>query len=177
LAFVFVGMTLATLDWSRMRTYTLTFGIGLGFIALGYLVRFVGRSALPDEWMWTASTDPGAFQRQSPFGLGMPAYVIAGIGTSITAIALFAGLAFRFPRFLPVRVLARAGRVTFSLYILHGLIPWALVVFKAEKQRHGLVESMAIALLAWFAAISIGALWQKYLHIGPMEWLLRKFGA
>jgi uncharacterized protein len=176
LAFVLVGMCLATLNWTNMRTYYLVGVLGLGFIGLGYLVRYVGRQVLHDEWMWTASIDPGAFQRKSPFGLGMPAYVLAGIGSSITAIALFAGFAFRFPRFLPVRVLARAGRVTFSLYILHGLIPWALMAFDVDKRSHGLVESLVIAFVAWFAAVSVGAIWQKYLHIGPMEWLLRKFG-
>jgi uncharacterized protein len=176
LAFVFVGMSLAMLNWTHMRTYYLVGMIGLSFIGLGYLVRYLGRKALSDEWMWTASIDPGAFQRKSPFGLGMPAYVVAGIGSSVTAIALFAGFAFRFPRFLPVRVLARAGRVTFSLYILHGLIPWALTAFDVDKRSHGLVESMVIAFAGWVVAISAGAVWQKYLHIGPMEWLLRKFG-
>lgn len=176
LAFVLVGMSLATLDWTNMRTYYRVSAVGFGFVGLGYLVRFLGRRVVSDEWKWAASIDPGAFQRQSPFGLGMPAYVIAAIGSSIAAIALFAGFAFRFPRFLPFRVLARAGRVTFSLYILHGLIPWALMAVDIEQRSHGLVESMVIALVAWFGAVCVGAIWQKYLHIGPMEWLLRKFG-
>jgi uncharacterized protein len=176
LAFVFVGMSLSTLNWNRMRTYYLTGVIGLAFIGLGYLIRYVGRLVLSEDWKWVASIDPGAFQNRSPFGLGMPAYVLAAVGTSVTAIALFAGIAFRFPRFLPVRMLARAGRLTFSLYILHGLIPWGLMAFDVDQRSHGLVESIVIALAAWFVAIVTGAVWQKYLHIGPMEWLLRKFG-
>jgi uncharacterized protein len=176
LAFVFVGMSLTTLNWNRMRTYYLVFATGLAFSALGYLVQFVGKRALSDEWAWAASVDPGAFRRTPPFGLGMPAYVLAAIGSSIAAISLIAGFAFRFPHFLPVRVLARAGRVTFSLYILHGLIPWFLIALDVDKQRHGLVESMVIALAGWLVAIIVGAFWQKYLRIGPMEWLLRKFG-
>jgi uncharacterized membrane protein YeiB len=35
---------------------------------------------------------------------------------------------------------------------------------------------MVIALAAWLFAVAVGAFWQKYLRIGPMEWLLRKFG-
>lgn len=176
LAFVLIGMTLATLDWNSMHTYVRVFVVGVTFIAVGYTTQYLGKKVLSEEWRWAASVDPGAFRRTPPFGLGMPAYVFAGVGSSIAAIALVAGLAFRFPRFLPFRVLARAGRITFSLYILHGLLPWFLVTIGVEHQRHGLVGSVLIAAVTWCVAVVLGALWQKRFTIGPLEWLLRKFG-
>lgn len=176
MAFVLVGMTLATLDWTTMRTYVRVAAIGVAFVVAGYAVQFLGKKLLTEEWRWMASVDPGAFRRSPPFGLGMPAYVLAGIGSSIAVISLSAGLAFRFPRSAPARLLARAGRITFSLYILHGMIPWLLVAFGLEDQRQGLVASAVIAVLSWCAAIVVGAMWQKRFAIGPLEWLLRKFG-
>ena len=176
LAFVLVGMTLATFNWNALRTYYLTFGVGVALVASGYALQFIGKNVLSEQWRWAASVDPGPFRRTPPFGLGMPAYVVAAVGSSIAVIALVAGFAFRFPRFLPFRVLARAGRVTFSLYILHGLIPWLLVALDVDGQRHGLVPSVLIGCVSWFVAVVAGALWQRRFTIGPLEWVLRKFG-
>ena len=174
LTFVFVGMALAKLDLQSRRTrLNLMFG-GAGLVVVGYAMRFVGQTVLADRWDWAASTSPGGFGRVSPFGGGMPAYVVSTVGSSVFFLVGVLWVAERFGASLPARVLARAGKVTFTIYVAHGVIPWFLISQGWIGQDFGLLRSMGIAFGSWFVAILAGAAMHKAFGTGPLEWLLRQ---
>ncbi len=187
MAFVFVGMALTHVlilepqasapgelapPLARRRLTLMT--IGALLLVSGYSIQTIGYRWLPDRWHWAASVESGGFGRTSPFGLGMPAYVFATCGSSILGIVLISWIASRFPNFLPIRVLARGGQMTFTIYLLHGLIPWALVHYEVITPDFGLVWAIATAAGSWAAAVVIMAGFHKWRGIGPMEWLLRR---
>ena len=181
LTFVIVGMLLAR--WlvpegvdhvsNRGRLRIVLGGVVLA--GAGFAFAMIANVVVTDRWAWVASLDPVSLAG-SPFGLGMPAYVLSVAGTAVVAITLISWLARRWEGLLPVRVLARAGRVTFTIYVLHGLVPWALTVHGIVGQGHGLYASLAIAFGAWSCAVTVGALYQRWRRIGPLEWLLRRIG-
>ncbi len=186
LAFVLAGMVLARVlvrdqdsfgvPQRRLRLLRLqVVGCGLGLMATGFGFAMVANSLVTSRWRWISSLDPvggGA----SPFGLAMPAYVFSAMGSSIISITVITWIAQKTATWLPTRVLARAGRVTFSLYVLHGLIPWVLTVHGIVKPDFTLYQSLGIAIGGWALAVVLGALYQRWRGIGPMEWLLRKIG-
>lgn len=174
MTFVFVGMAIAKLELRSRRLRVILMISGIGGLAAGYAMRFVGQAALSAKWDWVASTEPGGFGRISPFGGGMPAYVVSTVGSSVFFLIGTMWLAERFASVLPIRILARAGKVTFSLYVAHGVIPWLIVSQGWVGQDFGLVRSLAIALASWALAVMFGAAMQRVFGTGPLEWLLRK---
>jgi uncharacterized membrane protein YeiB len=147
---------------------------GASLVAVGYAMRLVGRTFLADRWDWAASTSPGGFGRVSPFGGGMPAYVVSTVGSSVLFLVGVLWVAERFGASLPARVLARAGKVTFTIYVAHGVIPWFLTSQGWVGQNFGLQRSLGIAFGSWFVAILAGAAMHKAFGTGPLEWLLRQ---
>jgi uncharacterized protein len=183
MSFVFVGMLLAKVlivdpgaqgPSARLRIKIIA--IGLGLLVAGYALQTLGDHALRPRWKWVGSVQPGGFGPIAPFGLAMPAYVLATCGSSIVAIAGLSWLARRWAGWLPVRVLARAGQMTFTIYLLHGVIPWFLIEYKHVGQNFGLVRSLAIAVGGWGLAVTVAAGYHRWRGIGPMEWLLRRIG-
>ena len=75
-----------------------------------------------------------------------------------------------------VRVLADAGTVTLSIYLLHALIPAALFRWLYHDQQVGVGWALIIALSSWTSAMVIGALWVRRVGAGPAERLLRAIG-
>ena len=150
-------------------------GVGLGIMGCGFAFAMVANSVVTDRWRWIASLDPVA-SFGPPFGLAMPAYFLSTLGSSVIAITVISWVARRTARWLPVRVLTRAGRVTFSLYVLHGLIPWALTVHGIVGTNLSLYQALGVAFGSWSLAVVVGALYLRWRGIGPMEWLLRKIG-
>jgi uncharacterized protein len=174
LSFVFVGMAIAKLNLSSRRVRLIIIVVGMvGFVG-GYVVGFIGQTLLPDKWDWVAATQPGGFGRVSPFGGGMPAYVLSTAGSSAVLLVSTYWLAERFAGALPIRVLARAGKVTFTIYVAHGVLPWALTSKQWVGQDFGLVGSIAIAAASWAVSMIVGALMHRRFGIGPLEWLLRQ---
>jgi uncharacterized protein len=176
LSFVLIGMSIAKLDLTGAAVKLKLLGVGAVSLAAGYGLRYVGESVLVERWKWIASTEAGGFGRTSPFGKGMPAYVISTVGSSLLILVSVLWIAQRFPRALPIRVLARAGKVTFTIYMSHGVIAWLLVDRHWVGQNFGFMRSLGIALGSWATAVVIGAFIHRTFGTGPLEWLLRQIG-
>ncbi len=183
LTFVIIGMLLAkvlVLDQpngqASARLRVTLMGGAAAMVVFGYGLGFVGRGLLPQRWDWIASPQPGGFMRVTPFGLGMPAYVLSTTGIAVFAIVGLSWLARLFADWSPVRLLSHAGQMTFTIYLLHGLIPWALIAYVGVDQRHGLMQSFLIAIGSWLFAVVIAGPYHRWRNIGPMEWLLRRIG-
>jgi uncharacterized protein len=175
-AFVLIGIALGRTDLSSRRTKLYLIAGGATAGVLGYLGRAVGKGFVPPRWEWTMNTEPGGFGRISPFGLGMPMYVITTAGTSTAALVLLVWMSQRTSNWLLTRLLAHAGQMTFTSYLLHGLIPWFTQDQDWLGSNYGLVGSLAIAVSSWLGAVVLGGLYHHYVGRGPMEWLLRQVG-
>jgi uncharacterized protein len=181
-AFVLVGMILARVlvietDGFSSRKWGSVLGFGVLITASGYLVSVVSQSLLPDRWDWAGSIHPGGFGRVPPYGLGMPAYALSTIGIAMTFIVGMAWIARLAGDSAPIRLLAHGGQMTFTIYILHGLIPWVLTDYNLVGQSFGLAASIGIAVGSWLIAVVVAGLIHQRKGIGPMEWLLRRMGA
>lgn len=181
-AFVLVGMILARVlvtDAGRFssRTWALVAGAGVMISASGYLLSMVSQSLLPNRWDWVGSIHPGGFGRVPPYGLGMPAYALSTTGIAMVFIVGMAWIARLAAGSAPVLIFAHAGQMTFTIYVLHGLIPWALTEYQVIGQSFGLATSIGIAVGSWLIAVVAAGLIHQWKGIGPMEWLLRRIGA
>lgn len=181
LAFVIAGMVLARVlvpvgaIGVTTRSRLLTIGFGFGCIATSIAFAAIMNAVVSDRWRWVASFDPVSL-RGKPYGLAMPAYVLSTIGSSVIAITVISWVAKKFAHALPTRVLARAGRMTFTLYVLHGLTPWFLTTRHIVGRGFTFYGSLGIAVGSWAVAVVVAAFYQRWRKIGPLEWLLRKIG-
>lgn len=75
-----------------------------------------------------------------------------------------------------VKMLARAGQMSLSIYMAH-IFFFNLVVHRLHwVGATGLDTALVLALVFYTIAISFGALWRTYLGRGPAEVLYRAFG-
>jgi uncharacterized protein len=176
MSFVFIGMAIGKIDLQSTRTKVKLLVTGVVACAAGYGLGAVGTMVLNDKWDWAASTDPGGFGFVSPFSLGMPAYVLNTIGSSLVVLLGVMWAASATPAWPTTRLLARAGKVTFTIYLAHGLIPWALNNWDVLGQNFGLTGSLAIAGGSWMLAMLLGGAMHRAFGTGPMEWMLRQMG-
>ena len=85
-------------------------------------------------------------------------------------------MATRFAHARLVSWIARAGTVTLSIYLLHGVIPAVLFRWFLHEPVIGVGWAVALALGSWTAAMALGSLWVRCFHRGPLEALLRRIG-
>ena len=174
LAFLCAGLVIGRL-LPRMQTLRMRIVlIGVALVAAGYAVNAIvdrtigaGVSTPARRWHLLVRADP--FNRQL-------LYVVTALGSSILAVTLISSVAERFPTRAPTRILAGAGRMTLSIYVVH------IVVFnEVVHQRHwvretGLDTALVFAVCVWVAAVILGWLWHRRFGLGPAERLYRNFG-
>ena len=75
-----------------------------------------------------------------------------------------------------VKLLARAGRMTLSVYLLHVLF-FNLVVHRLHwVGATGLDTALALSLLFYVVALMLSSWWNTYFGLGPAERVYRAFG-
>ena len=85
-------------------------------------------------------------------------------------------VAERFQRSPIVTTFAHAGQMTLTLYLAHGLVFNFIVHWMGWVEPAGLDLALVFTLVYWVIAITLGSLWHRRFHIGPAEWVYRKFG-
>jgi uncharacterized membrane protein YeiB len=111
-----------------------------------------------------------------PFDRGL-LYTASALGTALAAFALIYALATRFAGSAVVQLLAHAGQMSLTLYVLHALVFNFVVNWHGWIRPAGLDLALTFAAGFWIVAILAGALWHRYRGIGPVEWVYRKLGA
>ncbi len=76
-----------------------------------------------------------------------------------------------------MQLLAHAGQMSLTLYVLHALVFNFVVNWQGWIRPAGLDLALTFAAGFWIVAIFAGALWHRRFDIGPVEWLYRKLGA
>jgi uncharacterized protein len=110
-----------------------------------------------------------------PFDRGL-LYTASALGTALAAFTIIYTVANRFARSGIVQLFAHAGQMSLTLYVLHALVFNFIVNWMGWIRPAGLDLALTFAAAFWIVAIFAGALWHRFVGIGPVEWLYRKLG-
>jgi uncharacterized membrane protein YeiB len=103
-------------------------------------------------------------------------YTASALGTALAAFTLIYTVANRFARTPIVQLLAHAGQMSLTLYVLHALVFNFVVNWQGWIRPAGLDLALTFAAGYWVVAIIAGSLWHRSVGIGPVEWVYRKLG-
>jgi uncharacterized membrane protein YeiB len=177
LAFLCAGMILgrmlrwdATAGQRKPEWWTpAVLGIGLTLFGLATLLS----DALGGEGATPLAAELAS---RHPFDRGL-LYTASALGTALAAFAVIYTLANRFAGSAAVQLLAHAGQMSLSLYVIHALVFNFVVNWQGWIRPAGLDLALTFAAGFWIVAIVAGSLYHRRFGIGPVEWLYRKLGA
>lgn len=164
-----IGRLLPVMDRFRWRLVGLgAVMVGGGYLLSSAITRIADHGTVEDQ-RW------GVLGRTDPFNRGL-LYTVVTLGSSMIAVLVISWLAERAPASPVVDVLRRAGQMTLSLYVLHVLVFNELVYRQGWITPTGLDTALVFAAGFWAVAILFGAWWNRFVGIGPLEWVYRRFG-
>lgn len=167
LAFLCAGMVLGRrLDRARLG---LIAAAGASVTALTYLVNHLMTNGHADDVVRVAVWSTRPFDR----GL---LYTLGTLGSSLAAFCLVSLAAERWRDTTPVRVLQSAGEMTLSIYVAHVFVFRGLVDRAQMVGGTGLDTALVFALTFWVFALAIAAWWRRFVGMGPLERVYRRFG-
>ncbi|MBU3704942.1 MAG: DUF418 domain-containing protein, partial [Ilumatobacteraceae bacterium] len=136
-------------------------------VAAVYALSTAVRRSTDGAWQLLTSTDP--FERG----------VLATVGVTLSSLLVVIVVSWivEFSLSSPItEVFVRAGRMSLTLYVLHGLA-YNLVVNRLDWVRPtGLDTALGLSVLMWVLLVAFGAWWDRFIGRGPLERLLRGFG-
>ena len=98
------------------------------------------------------------------------------LATAIVALCLVSLVVDRLPRLTLTQIIARAGRMTLSMYLLH-VIFFNLVVHRLHwVGATGLDTALVLSLSFYVVALFLANGWNKRFGLGPAERAYRAFG-
>ena len=103
-------------------------------------------------------------------------YTVGTVASSIAAFALISMITDLSRRTRVTQGLAAAGRMTLTIYVLHGLVFNLLVHVLGWIRPTGLDTAVLFTVVFWVTSIVLAAWWQRHLGLGPMERIYRLFG-
>jgi uncharacterized membrane protein YeiB len=166
-AFFCVGLLIGrSMPWFFANRARLFAPLVVGVIAV-YSLSTVVRRSTDGAWQRLTSTDP--FERG----------ILATVGVTLSSILVLIVVSWiidAFPRSPIADVFVRAGQITLTLYVLHGLA-YNLIVNQLDWVRPtGLDTALGLSAIMWIVLVAIGAWWNRFYGRGPLERLLRGFG-
>lgn len=166
-AFFCVGLAIGrSLPWFMANRRRLVIPLIIG-IAIVYTLSTIVRRSTDGVWQRLTSTDP--FERG----------ILATLGVTLSSLVVLIVVSWaieRFPRATISDVVIRAGRVTLTLYVLHGFA-FNLIVNQLDwVQPTGLDAALVLSLIVWVTLVAFGAWWDRFIGRGPLERVLRGFG-
>lgn len=166
-AFFCVGLLIGrSLPWFFANRTRLFAPLAIAVAAV-YTVSTAVRRGTDGAWQRVTSTDP--FERG----------VLATVGVTLSAVLVLIVVSWivdAFPRSSVTDVFVRAGQVTLTLYVLHGLAYNLIVNRLAWVRPTGLDTALVLSAIMWIALVALGAWWNRFFGRGPLERLLRGFG-
>lgn len=166
-AFFCVGLLIGrSLPWFFSNRTRLFAPLAIAVAAV-YTVSTAVRRGTDGAWQRVTSTDP--FERG----------VLATVGVTLSAVLVLIVVSWivdAFPRSSVTDVFVRAGQVTLTLYVLHGLAYNLIVNRLAWVRPTGLDTALVLSAIMWIALVALGAWWNRFFGRGPLERLLRGFG-
>ena len=103
-------------------------------------------------------------------------FSLGTLATAIVALCLVSLVVELKPKSLLAKFLARAGRMTLSVYLLH-VVFFNLIVHRLHwVSATGLDTALALSLSFYVVALVLASWWNKYFGLGPAERAYRIFG-
>ncbi len=173
LSFVWLGVWLGRLDWSRPATRRALLACGLWGLLLAEVGGKLLLHLLPEStyirhyrlWDMILSTDPFP---------PTPLYVFNAACGAVALIGLCAELAQRWPRAPWLRLLQATGQLSFTLYIAHTTLGLAMLRALGWMDAPPLAWSCAAAAAFYAASLLFAWAWGLRLRRrGPLEALMR----
>ena len=110
-----------------------------------------------------------------PLNRGM-LFSLGTLATAVVALCLVSLVVERVPQLALTQLLARAGRMTLSVYLLH-VVFFNLVVHRLHwVGATGLDTALVLSLSFYVAALVLSGWWNKHFRLGPAEHVYRVFG-
>ena len=103
-------------------------------------------------------------------------FSLGTLTTAVVALCLISLVVDRASHLGLTQLLARAGRMTFSVYLLH-VVFFNLVVHRLHwVGGTGLDTALVLSLLFYVVALMLASGWNKHFGLGPAERVYRAFG-
>jgi len=103
-------------------------------------------------------------------------FSLGTLATAVVALCFVSLVVERAPRAVGVQLLARAGRMTLSVYLLH-VVFFNLVVHRLHwVGATGLDTALVLSLSFYVVALVLASAWNKHFGLGPAERAYRIFG-
>jgi len=110
-----------------------------------------------------------------PLDRGM-LFSLGTLATAVVALCLVSFIVERAPHLAFTQLLARAGRMTLSVYLLH-VVFFNLVVHQLHwVAGTGLDTALVLSLSFYVVALLLASGWNKHFGLGPAERVYRAFG-
>ena len=110
-----------------------------------------------------------------PLDRGM-LFSLGTLATAVVALCLVSFIVERTPHLAFTQLLARAGRMTLSVYLLH-VVFFNLVVHQLHwVGGTGLDTALVLSLSFYVVALLLASGWNKHFGLGPAERVYRAFG-
>jgi len=110
-----------------------------------------------------------------PLNRGM-LFSLGTLATAVVALCLVSFIVERAPRLALTQLLARAGRMTLSVYLLHVVFFNLLVHQLHWVGDTGLDTALVLSLSFYVVALLLASGWNKHFGLGPAERVYRAFG-
>lgn len=167
LVFVFVGLWIGRRDLDDRSLHRRLIVVGGTLLVFGYAASSVATWVYSGEWEWVFHTRPFEY---------MPLYVVVTLGSSLAAVGLVFLAVRTWPTGPVTQALARAGQMTFSLYLLHGVVGYALIKLVWTGRDLSVPTALFVSVAFWIAALAAASAWRSRVGTGPAELIYRRFG-
>jgi uncharacterized protein len=174
-SFFVIGMWLGKLDWYDKLARRNVFWVGLGLFISVQMIRFWAKSNFKKDFLHQYIL----FEYFPPY---LPFLIVtAGFALMVIPICMYIGDKFSTSRF--VLLLAKTGKMTLSLYIIHITIGMLVLEQLTGKTYTGFLEDevptapiyiLLFAFTFFMASVGFSWLWFKKFKKGPLETIMRK---
>jgi uncharacterized membrane protein YeiB len=103
-------------------------------------------------------------------------FSLGTLATAVVALCLVSFIVERTPHLALTQLLARAGRMTLSVYLLHVVFFNLLVHQLHWVGGTGLDTALVLSLSFYVVALLLASGWNKHFGLGPAERVYRAFG-
>jgi len=104
-------------------------------------------------------------------------YTAGTLGTALAAFCLISWITERHPHSPVTRALQLAGQMTLTIYVAHVFVYNAFVNWWGWiEPNSGLGAALLFATTFWVIAVAAASLWGRFVGMGPLERVYRRFG-
>lgn len=174
---IVLGRTLPRFDALRWRVAAVAGGVLVGASTLNVLVDWLVEPPTPGgpAGFWRA-TGWETLTSIKPMDRGV-LYTASALASALLAYCVISWWAEHNPASPTVDLLARAGQMSLSIYLLHVFVFNGVVDWWGWVKPTGLGTALMFALTFYVWAVLLGAWWHRFVsRRGPAEWLYRHLG-